>query len=236
MQYPQGGPAAVGALALMMTTWGLAGFAAAQDDFEQHGVHQHGLVTVNVAVDGTALRVEVHTPADSVIGFEHAPRSDEERARVDEMNAWLRSGRQMVMVPAAARCRLDRTSVDAPQWDASEGHDHGSHGHDDHSAEDHAGHEHRSAGRHEGRHRDDSTKPHDDNAHGAADHSAGHDHHQDYHITVDYRCDQPAALRWLQLTMLDRLREVQQVRVQVLTPTRQATDTLTDSTTRVQLR
>lgn len=264
MRYPQARLATAGAFALAMM---MSMPAAAQEAFEQHGVHQHGLVTVNVAVDGQALRVEVHSPADSVIGFEHAPRPSDERARVQEMNAWLRAGRGMVLVPAAARCRLDRAAVAAPQWGLSQDHQHhdhvdGEHGHNDRPVKNHARHAHlstdsggagssnagaqlvapshehpdaakRDAGQGGG---SSHTEAQQAAHHGNADDGAGHDHHHDYRVTLDYHCDQPAALRWLQLKLLERLNNVQQVRVHVLTPTRQATDTLTDPTTRVQLR
>jgi hypothetical protein len=93
----------------------LAGTAAA-DEFEQHGVHEHGHVEVNVALDGATLAVELVAPAVNVVGFERAPRTDAERKAVADVAAKLGAGRGLVGVPPSAGCRLLASRVDAPQW------------------------------------------------------------------------------------------------------------------------
>ncbi len=47
--------------------------SAAGEEFEQHHAHEHGKVTLNVAVDAAALLVELDAPAVNVVGFEHSP-------------------------------------------------------------------------------------------------------------------------------------------------------------------
>ncbi len=68
-------PGAYPALRLRSMLWLCALFAAAAtaqqhhddhdhgDEFEQHGVHEHGKVTFNVALDGRQLLVELDAPA-----------------------------------------------------------------------------------------------------------------------------------------------------------------------------
>ena len=45
------------------------------EEFEQHHAHEHGKVTLNVAIDESTLVVELDAPAINVVGFEHAPRN-----------------------------------------------------------------------------------------------------------------------------------------------------------------
>ncbi|HPA91425.1 MAG TPA: DUF2796 domain-containing protein [Quisquiliibacterium sp.] len=52
--------------------------------------HQHGVARLTVAVDGPTLTLELETPLDSVLGFEHAPRTERHRAQVREMARRLR--------------------------------------------------------------------------------------------------------------------------------------------------
>ena len=80
-----------------------------------HGKHVHGEVTLNVAIDGGTLTVEIETPAAQVLGFEKSPRDDAERAAVTAADAGFRSGRGMFGVPTAAGCRLAGTDFTPPK-------------------------------------------------------------------------------------------------------------------------
>jgi hypothetical protein len=92
------------------------------DEFEQHGVHEHGKVTLNVALDGQQLIVELDAPADNVIGFEHAPRTDAEKAKVRDQAAWLQAGKGLIAFSTSAACRFQESKLEAPQWKEGESH------------------------------------------------------------------------------------------------------------------
>lgn len=92
------------------------------DEFEQHGAHEHGKVTFNIALDGQRLVVELDSPADSVIGFEHAPRTDAEKAKVRDQSAWLKAGRNLIGLPPAAGCRFVESKVEAPEFKQDDSH------------------------------------------------------------------------------------------------------------------
>jgi hypothetical protein len=94
------------------------GLRAQAEGFEQHAAHQHGKVTVNLAVDGATLTAELDAPAVNVIGFERAPRDAAESARIDAANRWLAAGAGIVGVPPAAGCRLARVEYSAPAFAA----------------------------------------------------------------------------------------------------------------------
>lgn len=94
---------------------------AAADRRHQHGAHEHGKVTVNVALDGTLLAIELEAPAVNVVGFERAPRTEAEQAAARAAAALLESGRGLVGVPRGALCRLEQASLEAPQWSGDSG-------------------------------------------------------------------------------------------------------------------
>jgi hypothetical protein len=41
----------------------------------KEGAHVHGLVKLDVAVDAKTLTVQLEAPLDSLVGFEHRPRT-----------------------------------------------------------------------------------------------------------------------------------------------------------------
>ena len=102
------------------------------------GAHEHGIARLGLAVDGTRLTVDLQLPAESVFGFEHAPRSAQERATAAEALDRLRTGgARVIAFPDGATCALDSAEVQAPEG-VEGGHDAGE---DQHSHEDHHSHE-----------------------------------------------------------------------------------------------
>ena len=80
------------------------------------GAHEHGIARLGLAVDGTRLTVDLELPAESVLGFERAPRSAEERATVAEALDRLRTGgARLIAFPDGAICSLDSAEVEAPE-------------------------------------------------------------------------------------------------------------------------
>jgi len=67
------------------------------------GSHQHGVVQLDIAVDANRITVQLSSPLDNVLGFEHAPHNAAERSRVASMLSALH-GTVFVIDPAGA-CR-----------------------------------------------------------------------------------------------------------------------------------
>jgi Protein of unknown function (DUF2796) len=103
--------AVAGALALVLS---LSGTSSANEEFDQHGAHEHGHLTLNVVVQDSLLSIELESPAANVLGYEHAPRTADEKAQWDRQLQWLRSGRDAVGVPVAAGCQLSKVDIEAP--------------------------------------------------------------------------------------------------------------------------
>jgi hypothetical protein len=80
------------------------------------GAHEHGIARLGLAVDGTLLTIDLQLPAESVFGFDHAPRSAEERAIAAEALDRLRTGgARLVAFPDGATCTLESAEVQAPE-------------------------------------------------------------------------------------------------------------------------
>lgn len=115
--------------------------AAHAEEFTQKGKHEHGKVTLNLALEGGTLAAEIEAPAINVVGFEHAPRTEAERKTVTEAAAWLSSGARILGVPANAGCRRTSADLQPPEWGKDAGHDHDhehEHEHEHSEGEDHA--------------------------------------------------------------------------------------------------
>ncbi|MDO9091773.1 MAG: DUF2796 domain-containing protein [Rubrivivax sp.] len=80
--------------------------------------HEHGVVRLDVAVQGESLTVNLDAPLDSLVGFERAPRNDKERQAADEVLARLKSGAGLFNGDASAQCTLSKAEVKAPVLEA----------------------------------------------------------------------------------------------------------------------
>lgn len=118
------------ALALAVTSIS----AQAEDSFRQHGAHVHGSVEFNIAQDGQDLLVEIIAPGADVVGFEHAPKTDEQKKTFESALATLNNANSVLSFTQAAGCELQTAEIsNTLGQDDHEGHDH----HDDHAGHDH---------------------------------------------------------------------------------------------------
>ena len=79
----------------------------------KEGAHVHGLMRMNVAVQAQTLTVQIEAPLDSLLGFEHAPRTSAQRNAADALVRQLNEDKSLVRPTAAALCSLTKTTVDA---------------------------------------------------------------------------------------------------------------------------
>lgn len=68
--------------------------------------HVHGEATLNVTVDGAQLELQLEAPLDSLLGFEHAPRTAAQREAVRAMAARLRQAQSLFEPTPEAGCSL----------------------------------------------------------------------------------------------------------------------------------
>ena len=75
--------------------------------------HQHGVGQLNVAIQGDHVEIELETPGADIVGFEHPPRTAEQKKAVQDAATTLRNGSAIFVFPAAARCKLEKTKVES---------------------------------------------------------------------------------------------------------------------------
>jgi hypothetical protein len=79
------------------------GIAAEKRQLE---AHVHGVAEVNIAVEGAKATVEIHAPAENIMGFEHEARSDSDKKKRDAALTLLRSRvDQMIVFDPKLRCK-----------------------------------------------------------------------------------------------------------------------------------
>lgn len=98
---------------MAMNRTALAAGAAFLAFAAQAAPHQHGVVALNVALDGTALTLELDAPLDSLVGWERAPRNDSERRAAADALQRLRDPAQLFTPDAAAQCQAAAPQVNA---------------------------------------------------------------------------------------------------------------------------
>jgi hypothetical protein len=98
------------------SVWGwnaLAVLAIAGSPHSRAGVHEHGVVKLDVAVDGSLLTLQLEAPLDSLLGFEHQPRTGAERQAADAVLKRINDGASLFQPSKAALCTLSKSTIDA---------------------------------------------------------------------------------------------------------------------------
>ncbi len=88
------------ALAVLLAAAPLAAFGQAQR------AHVHGLVKLDIVVEGPSVVVEMQSPLDNFVGFEHAPKTDAEKKAAQAAVTQLRAADQLFRIDPAANCKL----------------------------------------------------------------------------------------------------------------------------------
>jgi len=76
--------------------------------------HEHGVARLDVAVEAARITLFLDMPLDSLLGFEHAPRDEAERKRVDEAQTRLRDAATLFSIDPAAHCAPGAVALNAP--------------------------------------------------------------------------------------------------------------------------
>lgn len=185
--------------------------------------HEHGVGTLNIAIDGTAVAMEFMAPGADIVGFEYVAKSAEDRAAVDAAVATLAKPLELFVLPAAAECSVVQASagLEIEGEDAHDDHDHGDHaasgGHDDHGHDDHGHDDHASDDHgHEDHGHDDHAEAHDHDAHDHDQHTAEGATHSEFHAEYAMTCNAPDALIGIEFAYFDVFENALEVEVQVV--------------------
>jgi len=111
--------------------------------------HEHGHALLNVAIDSEMLIVELDSPWNNLVGFEHKPGNSEEQSLVDTALADLKEPGKLFDFEGAQCSLIDAMVENSASDDDHHGeehdddhhdeeHDEDKHGDDDHHDEEHA--------------------------------------------------------------------------------------------------
>jgi hypothetical protein len=75
--------------------------------------HVHGAVNLNVAVEGNRVTLLLEAPLDSLVGFEHAPRTAEQKQAVQRMFERFNTPQSLFGFAPAAQCTLTSASAES---------------------------------------------------------------------------------------------------------------------------
>jgi hypothetical protein len=149
--------------------------------------HVHGVMSLNIALDGTLLSVQLDTPQESLVGHERRPRAGAEATAAAAALALLRDAPRWLRPDAAAGCTPGAVTV-AP-------------------------------GKLEG-------------ARQPGEKDSGH---ADVAVSVEWRCQTPAALKGVDVLLFEAFTRTERINVQVAGGTGPAKQTLRKNNRRVVL-
>jgi len=95
---------------------------AADDHDHEHGslgAHEHGVGTMNVALDGPTLELDLDGPSVNIVGFEHIATTDADKAKVDSARTQLENPLALFSLPKAAGCVVEAQDLDSPLFEAA---------------------------------------------------------------------------------------------------------------------
>lgn len=78
------------------------------------GAHVHGVAKLQVAVDGNTLTLDFESPLDSLLGFEHMPRNEKQKAAVRAMAERLNKPGGLFLPSPAASCTVQSVKLESP--------------------------------------------------------------------------------------------------------------------------
>lgn len=99
------------------------------DHDHQHGslgAHEHGVASLNVALDGNTLELELDTPAMNLVGFEHAATGEADKAKVAAVRQQLDQPLTLVGLAKEAGCSKSAAKLQSPLFGDAQaaGHEH----------------------------------------------------------------------------------------------------------------
>jgi hypothetical protein len=177
------------------------------EEFRHHEAHEHGVAHLNVAHDGKNLYIEMTSPAANIVGFEHQPRTQEQKAAVKEAIKKLEAWEALFVLPAGTEGGLAKSKVHTDIASDS-----------DHTSEDTHTHEHNESGKKDGEDKHRHQENHESNE---------HQRHSEFKAEYHFVCKNPEKLVYIDVMLLSVFPSIEHIEVQLLTDTKQTALELT---------
>lgn len=168
--------------------------------------HVHGVSTLELAVEGGTLEMNLTSPGMDIVGFEYQASTDADKDAVEAALRKMLVPENIVALPEAAECRLTEVLAHLHGGDHDEGH-----------MDDHADHD---------AHADDDDHDHDEHAEGEdhdhEDHAEGEDddhaaEHSEFHARYIFACEHADELSKIELPFFSQFGNAQEIEAQFVT-------------------
>ncbi len=188
---------------VLATLIGISSLSA--EEKRQLDAHEHGHGTLNVAIVGTTLEMELEVPGADIVGFESEARSAAQKKILASAIKDLRAPSNLFQLPTAAGCQLKKASVEI-EGDSHEE----EHGHEKHAKKEH------DHGKDEHAH---EKKEHGHNEHGkdSAHKEDKEEGHNEFHVTYQFACSKPSSLTNVQFPYFKRFKNAEELEVNITT-------------------
>ncbi|MGB1800111.1 MAG: ZrgA family zinc uptake protein [Gammaproteobacteria bacterium] len=100
-------------------------------EHRQHEAHVHGKAELSFLIDGDAVAIELKSPALNVLGFEHEPKTNEEKEIVEQTNKKLSDYNNIISIDGL-NCQVIESEIESPYESEHEEEHHDHKHHDDH--------------------------------------------------------------------------------------------------------
>ena len=81
--------------------------------------HEHGVSTLKIAIEGQNMEMELESPANDIVGFEHAPENNKQKADIEHALSLLRKTTGVFIPSSKANCKTNENSA---EFEIEEGH------------------------------------------------------------------------------------------------------------------
>ena len=181
-------------------------------EYRHHGVHEHGVANLNVAIEGNNVYIEFFSPAANIVGFEHHPRTQKQKDAVRAAVKKMQEGHALFILPAGSKSRLAKARVDT-------------------DIENHADHLSESEYAHEGEEHHRKGDNHDREHNDADDHARHSEFTAEYHFV----CKKPNKLSQIDVQLFRVFPGIEYIEVQLINETRQTAVELTARQNKISL-
>ena len=147
----------------------------------QKDSHEHGAANLMLAIEGDKLQIGIEVPSESLIGFEHFPKSRSDRENFNEAIKILSNPSKFFSTPDDAECLLTGLNVSQTLFSGEEEDEHG---HEEKDEHDEHGHEEEDEHGHE---KKDEHGHDDHDEHGHEDSEKG-EIHSEFRSNYSWNC------------------------------------------------
>ena len=163
-----------------------------------HKAHVHGVAHINVALEDNELYIEFTSPAANIVGFEHQPKTEEQKIAINEAIETLKAGEKLFVMPPRVVASLVKSNVDTGIKSDIE-----------HESED--THKHEPSDHHAEKEKHNKEHHKEDE----------HEQHSEFKAVYRFVCKNPDKLTHIDVRLFRIFEGIEHIEVQILTRTKQ---------------